>query len=268
LATVILLGRGLRSVLKALVELQRIEIGLREVQTEKERGPGRLAELEENFRAAEAEVGAAKHRHEQLKVERSQGELELKALEEKLAKYQAQLMEVRTSKEYSAVLKEIDSAKTEISRLEDDLLAKIEEMSGLEKDVPEAEARIAEEKGRYDTTRSALEKELADVDERLATFRARREEIEKEIPPEVVDNFCRVADARGGVAVVRVKEPTCPACNVRIRMQVFAEIRRGESLVTCDTCRRFLYYEENDESAGLSMNASTDAPDAATGPGT
>ena len=50
----------------------------------------------------------------------------LKSLEGRLVKFQAQLMEVRSSKEYSAALKEIDSVKVEISRLEDDVLAKME----------------------------------------------------------------------------------------------------------------------------------------------
>jgi len=254
-----------QSVLLALIELQKLEGSLREMEAERMRGPDRLSTLEEAFRAAEAEVGAAKHRYEQLKLERAHGELDLKTLEAKLTKFQGQLMGVRSSKEYSAALKEIDSVKSEISRLEDEVLAKMEEMTALEKDVPEAEARIAEERARYEATRASLEQELASLDSRLADLDARRRQIAKAIPEEVLEAFNRVTRARGGIAVVRTTEAVCPACNVRIRMQVFAQIRRGESLVVCDSCRRFLYYEENaEETAGISPGLPSDVPGAAS----
>jgi len=252
----------LRAVLLALIELQKLESVMRELGAERSRGPERLASLEEAFRAAESDVGAAKHRFEHLKVERSQGELDLKSLEAKKDKFQAQLMGVRTSKEYSAVLKEIDAVKSEISRLEDALLAKLEEMSGLEKDVPEAEARIAEESERYHATRKGLEEELGQVDARYGALEARRREVEKVIPPEILEAFSRVSAVRGGLAVVRATEAVCPACNVRLRPQAFAQMRRGEHLIACDSCRRFLYYEEAEEAADTPPGPPSDAPNA------
>lgn len=259
----------MQQVLHALVELQQIEASLRELEAEKERGPERLLALEDTFLAAESEVGAAKHRHEQLKLDHAAAELELQSLEVKLAKFQGQLMEVRSNKEYSAVLKEIDVVKSDISRLETDVLTKMEEMTTLSKDVPEAEARIAEESARYNETRAQLESELASVEQRLAEIRDRRDETARVVPTEVLEAFNRVTRARGGLAVVRVTESVCPACNVRIRMKMFSEIRRGETLVTCDSCRRFLYFEGPiGEEAAEVRPAPADVPDAAAPSGT
>jgi predicted nucleic acid-binding Zn-ribbon protein len=235
---------GVQATLVALVELQKVQLALREIEAQREQGPERLASLEAEFRAKEAEVGAAKHRYEQLRLEKAQFELDLKSLEEKRAKYQAQLMDVRTSKEYSAALREIDLTKAEISRSEDEVLARDEEMTALEKDVPEAEARIAEERAIYESTRAAVEAELAVVDQRLAEIQARRRVLGEKVPADIVANFDRVAHARGGLAVVKIVEPVCSACNVRLRIQMYTQIRRGETLITCDSCKRYLYFEE------------------------
>jgi len=250
----------LQATLLALVELQKVELAVRELEAQRVQGPERLAALEAEFQAKEAEVGTAKHRYEHLRLERAQRELDLKVLEEKRAKFQAQLMGVRTSKEYSAALREIDLAKAEVSRIEDDILTADEEMGALEKDVPEAEARIAEERERYESTRAALDAELAVLDSNLAEAQERRADLAQRLPPDVVETFSRVANARGGVAVVRITEPVCSACNVRLRVQTFTLVRRGESLITCDSCRRFLYFE--DQPAPVEASAPVNAADA------
>jgi predicted nucleic acid-binding Zn-ribbon protein len=33
------------------------------------------------------------------------------------------------------------------------------------------------------------------------------------------------------------------ACRMTIRPQVFSDIRRGESLITCESCGRILYFK-------------------------
>jgi predicted nucleic acid-binding Zn-ribbon protein len=33
------------------------------------------------------------------------------------------------------------------------------------------------------------------------------------------------------------------ACRMKIRPQVFADIRRGESIFTCESCGRILYFK-------------------------
>ena len=250
----------MQATLLALVELQKVELAVREIEAQRVQGPERLAALEAEFQAKEAEVGVAKHRYDQLRLERSQRELDLKVLEEKRAKFQAQLMGVRTSKEYSAALREIDLSKAEIGRIEDEILAADEEMAALEKDVPEAEARIAEERERYESTRAALDAELAVLDTRLAEAKGRQRELGQKLPPEVVETFTRVANARGGIAVVRIVEAICSACNVRMRVQTFTQVRRGDQLLTCDSCRRFLYYEE--PAAAVETTAPVNAADA------
>jgi len=226
-----------------LKELQRIGLALRALEAERQQGPIRLAALEEVFNATSATVGAVKHRYDALREESAKVEVEQKDLQDRLAKFQAQLMEVKNSKEYSAVLKEIDSAKSEISKRDEDLLAKMQEMESLQKDLPDAEASLKAETLNYERERSVILGEMESFEARRLALEAERRRDEAGLPRDVVATFYRVAEARQGIAMARVVEAVCSACNVRLRPQIFSEVRRGDLLLTCDSCRRYLYYE-------------------------
>jgi hypothetical protein len=44
------------------------------------------------------------------------------------------------------------------------------------------------------------------------------------------------------VAVAEARNGLCTICHVRLRPQVFNEIRRNETIIQCDSCRRILYF--------------------------
>jgi len=239
-----------------LKELQRITLSLRAIDSERQLGPARLAALEEAFQETSATVGAVKHRHDALREEVAMLESELKDIQQKLVKFQTQLMEVKNSREYSAVLKEIDSAKVEITKHDEGLLARMQEIETLQADLPEAEAKLAVEVAAFDKERAEIEAAMQSLEERARQLVAERVKVEKSLPRDILMTFNRVAQARQGVSMARVVDAVCSACNVRLRPQVYNEVRRGDTLLTCDSCRRFLYYEPV-ETAGDSPAAET-----------
>jgi predicted nucleic acid-binding Zn-ribbon protein len=239
-----------------LKELQRITLALRAIDSERQQGPARLAALEEAFNETSSTVGALKHRHVALREEVATLESELKDIQHKLVKFQAQLMEVKNSREYSAVLKEIDAAKVDITKHDEGLLARMQEIETMQGDLPEVEAKLAVETAAYEKERADIEASMRSLEERSRALMAERGLVEKTLPRDILMTFNRVAVARQGVSMARVVDAVCTACNVRLRPQVYNEVRRGDTLLTCDSCRRFLYYEPA-ESAGDSPAAST-----------
>lgn len=226
-----------------LIELQKVGLALRSLEQERQQGPIRLLALEEVFAETSATVGAVKHRHDALREEGRQLELELKELQDKLAKFQAALMVVKNTREYSAVLKEIDQAKIEITRRDEGILQRMQEMETLQSDLPEVEAKLAVEAEAFEKEKAEIVAAMETLDRRRGELEGDRRRIETGLPANVVASFYRVADARQGIAMARVAEAICSACNVRLRPHVLQEVRRGENLLTCDSCRRFLYFE-------------------------
>jgi predicted nucleic acid-binding Zn-ribbon protein len=83
----------------------------------------------------------------------------------------------------------------------------------------------------------------ADVKEREGLL-AQRKELAAALTPSVLETYERVRKGRKGIAVAEVRDGFCTACNVRLRPQVYNEIRVNQTLRTCESCSRIIYCVE------------------------
>ena len=80
-------------------------------------------------------------------------------------------------------------------------------------------------------------------DEQVRRLTAERDAIASTVPAGILDLFHRVARSRGGVAVAPAQEGMCQVCHVKLRLQLYADLKRNEEIVQCPACNRILYYE-------------------------
>jgi predicted nucleic acid-binding Zn-ribbon protein len=229
--------------LERLIRLQRAETELRRVEAELAEAPRQRAELDAALAAGRARLDAARQELSGGQKARRQHEADLQDLEAKRSRLRGQLMEVKTNKEYTAMLHEIEAVERDIRAREDQILAEMER----------GESRAVEVKHEEETYKQAEERHRADVravDERARMLgeQARRltgerDAIASTVPPGVLDLFHRVARSRGGVAVAQAQEAMCQVCHVKLRLQLYADLKRNEEIVQCPACNRILYYE-------------------------
>ena len=163
-------------------------------------------------------------------------------MQSRLSKFKNQLMEVKTNKEYQAMQKEMSVAEQEISDFETRMLERMEEADGLAVELKTAQAALASGTGR-DRPRATGARE------RTRDRRRRPEERERGARPDRGAGQCRGAGAvraRGagprGLAMAEARDGLCTVCHVRLRPQVFNEVRRNAGIVQCDSCTRILYF--------------------------
>lgn len=208
--------------------------------------PSQVARLEKALLAAQAEVETGRAKLDDLQKKRRKLEGDLMEVESKIEKYQAQLLEVKTNKEYQAMLKEIDSCRRERGALDEKILLEMEEADERDDAFKEVEKRLEER--RRDT--EAGKRELADKLEALKgekqALEEERERLMAAIPANYLEQFLRVARQRNGLALVPVCGELCGGCHVRVMPKLIQQVRREASLIACDSCKRFLYVlEEN-----------------------
>ena len=44
------------------------------------------------------------------------------------------------------------------------------------------------------------------------------------------------------MALAEARDGLCTVCHVRLRPQVFNEVRRNDSIIQCESCTRILYF--------------------------
>ena len=206
--------------------------------------PGRTQDLEQSLARRRADVAKTRDELADSQKQRRKLEGELQTVETRIAKYQGQLMEVKTNKEYTAMLHEIETVKEERGGIETRILQAMDMADTLEGSIKRMESALSEEQRRVSAGLEQLKQEEQEALERKASLESDRSRVEGELPPELISEFARVSRSRGGVAVARVVAGLCQGCSVRIQPRIFQQIRRNEGILRCDSCRRFLYYIE------------------------
>jgi predicted nucleic acid-binding Zn-ribbon protein len=152
---------------------------------------------------------------------------------------------VKTNKEYSAVLLEIEEAKQEKAKTEEDILTLMEMQERLGVEIKEAEQRFKTREEQAKQDEAVVRKKLATVEHELHGHRAERQARAKDLPAGLLASYDRISKARGGVAVAVVTAAAvCGGCRVGIRPQAIQELRTGSALMLCESCGRYLYWQE------------------------
>jgi len=231
--------------LKQLIRLQAIDLAIQELRTRIDKFPGISKALDEKLRSAQAALESAKERAKSNQGNRKKLESEIGSIESKISKYRDQMMAVKTNDEYRALQHEIEHAQNAIRKIEDDILNLMMDAESSQGDIKAAEARLKEDQQKVDQERKQLTEQNQHDLSALESYLKERKEIETSISSELLPRYERVRKARGGIAVAAARNEVCEICQVRIRPQVFQEIRRNDQIIACDACQRILYDPEN-----------------------
>jgi predicted nucleic acid-binding Zn-ribbon protein len=228
--------------LERLIRLQQLHLEADDARRRIGDIPARSQAIESRIDAARAAVETAGTRLADSQAARRAIEKDLAAIQTRLSKYRDQLMEVKTNREYQAMQKEIEVAQTEVAGFEDKVLERLIEIDELTAAVKNAERALAAEQTAVAAERAALERERAALERTLETNAAARERLVADISPDTLSTFEMLARGRKGVALAEARNGHCTICHVRLRPQVFNEVRRNDSLIRCDSCQRILYF--------------------------
>jgi hypothetical protein len=228
--------------LEKLVHLQRAESDLRRVESELHDVPRLKDEHAAGLMRERARLDASREGLAQSQKARRQLEGELQELEAKRSKYRGQLMEVKTNKEYTAMLHEIEGVEREIREREDLILAEMEKAEGLAAAVKSEEAlfKAVEEKGRAEL--KALEVRAGELQARAGKLAEERDRMAAAVPEDELALFRRVAKLRGA-AVSPAVDYMCTLCHLKLRPQMWVDLKKNEQVIQCPGCSRILFYE-------------------------
>ena len=231
--------------LETLIELQAYDSKIATLETEAARLPKQIEAIQASLAEARKTVDAFKVKMDQTRKDLRAKEKDLEVHAVKRAKEEARLYEVKTNKEYSAVLLEIEEVKQIKGKTEEEILALMEMQERLAVDVKEAESRLKtrEEQARQDE--GTVRGKLAKVEEELGVVRVERTGRARGLAAGVLASYERIMKARGGTAVASVSgSAICGGCRMSIRPQALLEVRNATGLMTCESCGRYLYYSE------------------------
>ncbi|HET6900116.1 MAG TPA: C4-type zinc ribbon domain-containing protein [Vicinamibacteria bacterium] len=227
--------------LDRLIHLQHSESELKRVESALAELPRRRQESEAALAEERSRLDGFKEGLDTSQKARRRLEGELQDLETKRSRYKGQLMEVKTNKEYTAVLHEIEGVEREIRGREDLILGEMEKAEALTLDVKREEEAFKNVEAASRTRVRELEDEARKLQEQAGRLQADRDAVAATITPDVLARFHRVAKLRG-TGVSEARDARCTECHMKMRPQMFVDLKHNEEIVECPQCSRILYY--------------------------
>ena len=235
-----------------LIRLQHLDSQIESARRRIAEIPSVQEALATRLERATAAVEGVKQRLAESQAERKKIEAEVATIQIRLSKYKGQLTELKTNKEYQTMQHEIATAEQAIRSLEDRVLERMEEAENLTRDLKAAEAELKTQQAAISAERKALDTEAATLQKTADETAGARVAAAKELSPTALRLFEHVSKQRKGLAVAEARDGGCTVCHVRMRPQMFNEVRRGETLVQCESCLRILYFVPQDASTQAS----------------
>ncbi len=229
--------------LQTLISLQAIDTRIVALEADAARLPKEIAAVHAAVEDARKQVDQAKTALDTARKDQRAREKDLEVVQAKQSRGNARLNEVKTNKEYSAVLVEIEEIKQEKARMEEEVLVLMEAQERLAGDIRDAEARFKQRGSEGRGQEATLKEQLRGIETDLAAVRTERKELAGKLPATILSDYDRILRARGGLALVPVAKPSfCGACRMTITPQRLQELRAQSSLIPCESCGRYLYW--------------------------
>jgi predicted nucleic acid-binding Zn-ribbon protein len=234
-------GTAMSPDLERLIQLQQLDQEIEVRRKALADLPIALAALDARVAAKQEGLTTAKQKLTDNQAARRNLDKDLAVIQGRLTKFKDQLMEVKTNKEYTAVQHEISMAQDSVRGFEDQILELLVQADELDAGVKAADGALSKEKGEVAKERAAREQATSAMGGEIETLLQQRGGVVSEMSREILALFEHVSRKHRGSVVAEARDGHCTACHVRLRPQVFNEVRRGDRPIQCDSCQRILF---------------------------
>jgi hypothetical protein len=232
--------------LEMLLKLQVIDYDLGELERSKEYLPDMMENLNREIQEATRKLTETTKQIADAKVRQKSLELEIKSKETELARYQQQMMSIKTNKEYDALVAEIDAIKGAISARETELLETMAVLTSFEKEVGALHEREAQVRENNSKQLHILQEKIDSIGSKVSSKITSRQEIVTTISRPTLSTYERVRKGRGGRVVVSVRKRACSSCFKALTPKKAQEIKRSDQIIACDNCGCLLYWDDEE----------------------
>jgi len=237
----------LKDKILVLIQLQECDNRITRILQAKEQAPLKIQKLEAELKAMESQFKADEDQIEALKKDRRQLEREIQELDGKIEKSSAKLTQIKSNKEYTAALKEIDDLKSIKFQTEERALQMMETAEELEQKCKGQKDTLKTLKAQCEKDKEAVKKELLELDKDLEAMEKERNQLCCDFDQSLLKKYLFLKERKGGLAVSSVVTGVCQTCHMGIPPQKFNELIRGNDLMTCPHCNRIIYWGEDQD---------------------
>ena len=240
------------SVIENLLALHTVDKQVRGLRSGVDNAAARLGAHQKQLDTLQAELADLQQKQRLAQATAANLETEGNAIDARIEKLREDLKTTATTKQYNAILEEINTLKENRGQLDERALSELERSESIGVEIEGSEGRIGERTTLADAAK-------AELDERQSAVKDRLDELEKEratkaevVPASVLEVFDQAADDFEGDAMAPIEELdrkrleyACSTCNSSMPFSLVNTIMvEVERVQQCEGCLRILYMPE------------------------
>ncbi|PMP97215.1 MAG: hypothetical protein C0169_03705 [Thermodesulfobacterium geofontis] len=226
-----------------LIELQKIDLEVLKIEKNMQEIPLSLQKAQKEREQLVQKLENLNHLIEEKKKQKDLFEEELKQEYQRLKSTQARLIQIRGTREYQILLREIEEIKRANKQKEDEILKLMEEIENLEKEKEKLEEEMKRVENVFQEEKEKFDSFCAKLSTDKEKLLKRRESLAKKIPSGLLKKYEAIRQKKGGLGIAPVDNYVCEGCHMAIPPQLYNELQRDNRYYECPHCKRLIYYK-------------------------
>lgn len=231
--------------IEQLVDLQKVDDAIHAVKTDLKQAPQELDSLEQQFSVAEAQRNKVLDKLTHIQEQQKRLSLEIDDDSVRIKKSKSKLMQVGNTREYHAMMREMDSMEKQNRSREEEKLALMEELQLQNDALAEVDRSYMALKAELDVKREGLQERMDKSAAKLVGLEKTRSTTGSGVPQPVFMRYEFIRRRLDHPVIVPVQAGICSGCHIAIPPQAFIELQRGQQILSCPNCQRLIYWCEH-----------------------
>jgi hypothetical protein len=231
--------------IEQLIVLQRLDDEILVLENTLTEAPNTVNALENKLETLYKQKNQVEEKVDILEQQKERLNKEIEQDNSKIKKSKNKLMMVENTREYHAMMREMDNLEKTNRMREEEKIALEEELGNQKTSLDFFNEKIQANEEELASKKESMETELEVSKKRLAELNEKRKETTKDIPKPILGRYEFIRSRLNNPVIVPVTSGICSGCNISIPPQSFIELQRGQQILSCPNCQRLIYWEDH-----------------------
>jgi len=231
--------------IELLISLQKVDDEIHEIKKELASAPQELESLRARFTEITAQRTMHQDKMAHLHDQEKRLGIEIEDDSARIKKSKSKLMAVGNSKEYHAMVREMDSLERINRNREEEKAALMDEVQRQISLLAEVEAEFLALQNELAACEASLQTRITTAEAALEGLLTKRNQAAKDVPVPVFSRYEFIRERLEHPVIVPVSGGVCSGCNITIPPQNFIELQRAAQILSCPNSQRLMFWIEH-----------------------
>ena len=235
----------MNELIEQLVALQEIDLIIDKIDGEIKQEQDALDNRISTLVDREGRISEQEALIEELERERRTLEDEMTGKIAHVKERQSKMMQVQTSREQTALLKEIEDAKRNVKENEEKIVEIMEQVEKLSGEAKAEKNLLKAERTLVDEEKEKVKTAIDELSKGKKTKISKRDKQAGEVNGSMIQKYEVLRKRRNGLAIVNVLDGVCQGCFMNLPPQKYNMLLRGDQVLECPSCQRLIYHQQS-----------------------